>query len=242
MRSLILASSAIVLAVSACGASGAGRDEPAGPSVARSYTVGSFDKIEVAGPYEVTVTTGTAASVRASGPDNLIEKMVVEIEGNTLKIHPQKQRGMNFGWSRGHKVALQVTVPSLRAAEIAGSSEISIDKVTGERFEGGIAGSGDLKLGRVDVGSLELGIAGSGGVTAAGKAASAKYEIAGSGDIDAAGLVAERADVSIAGSGNVAANASAAAAVSIMGSGDVTMTGGGKCTVSKHGSGNVNCG
>ena len=40
-----------------------------------------------------------------------------------------------------------------------------------------------------------------------GKAKSVTYEIAGSGDIDAKGLVAETARVSIAGSGNVGANA-----------------------------------
>ena len=74
-----------------------------------------------------------------------------------------------------------------------------------------------------------------------GKAKSVTYEIAGSGDIDAKGLVAETARISIAGSGNVGANAWGSADVEMIGSGNVDLTGGAKCSVDKHGSGDVNC-
>jgi hypothetical protein len=239
-RFLIPASAAIALVAGGCNAA---RSEEPGPSISRNYQVGTFDQIEVSGPYQVNVATGSAASVRATGPDNAIEKMVVEVEGGKLKIHPRKKNRMSFGWSKSHKVVLQVTVPSLRGAEIAGSGDIVIDKVSGKHFDGGIAGSGALKLGQVQVDTLSLGIAGSGGAALGqGKAGRVEYEIAGSGDIDGSDLAAEQAKVSIAGSGNVIANASASADVDIAGSGDVRITGGAKCNVSKAGSGNVTCG
>jgi hypothetical protein len=239
-RFLLPASTAIILTAAGCNAA---RSEEPGPSVSRSYQVGAFDRIEVAGPYQVSVTTGSAPSVRATGPDNAIDRMVVEVEGGKLKIHPRKT-SMSFGWSKQRrKVVLQVTVPSLRGAEIAGSGDITVDKVSVDHFAAGIAGSGALKLGEVQVQSLALGIAGSGGAQLGqGKAARVEYEIAGSGDIDGSDLAAEQASVSIAGSGNVVANASATADVDIAGSGDVRVTGGAKCNVSKHGSGNVTCG
>lgn len=234
----------VAMVAAAVAATGCARDrnESAGPATTRNYQVGAFDRLEVAGPYEVTVTTGSAPSVRASGGEKSIERMVVEVDDGTLKIHPEKRSGMSFGWSRGHPVKLTVTVPALSAAEIAGSGTISVDKVAGDSFEAGVAGSGDLRLGHVDVKKLKAGIAGSGEINAGkGRAAAAEYEIAGSGDIDAAGLVAETAAVSIAGSGNIAAHATGTAKVDIAGSGDVTMTGGAKCSVSKAGSGNVHC-
>jgi hypothetical protein len=238
-RILLPASTAIVLAAAGCNAA---RSEEPGPSVSRNFQVGAFDRIEVAGPYQVSVTTGSAPSVRATGPDNAIDRMVVEVDGGKLKIHPRK-KSMSFGWSKSHKVVLQVTVPSLRGAEIAGSGDITVDKVSVDHFAAGIAGSGALKLGEVQVQSLALGIAGSGGAQLGqGKAARVEYEIAGSGDIDGSDLAAEQASVSIAGSGNVVANASATADVDIAGSGDVRVRGGAKCNVSKHGSGNVTCG
>ena len=239
MRTVILLATAATLSLAACGGSSA---EAPGPRVQRDYAVGEFDKIEVAGPFDVTVTTGGKPSVHASGPSNLIDKMEVTVEGGVLKIRPEKRKSMfnwNFGSHGGAKVA--VSVPMLSEAAIAGSGGITIDKVSGANFKGDIAGSGDLRLAAVDAGAVELSIAGSGGVTVAGKAKSVTYEIAGSGDIDAKGLVAETARVSIAGSGNVGANAWGSAAVEMIGSGNVNLVGGAKCTIEKHGSGDVTC-
>ena len=237
---------AILAGMMAAAAASAGcakdRHESAGPATTRNYQVGAFDRLEVSGPYDVTVTTGSAPSVKASGGERAIEKMVVEVQGGTLKIHPRKRSGLNFGWSKSHPVKLTVTVPRLVAAEIAGSGDISVNKVDGDSFEAGVAGSGNLRLGEINVKRLKAGIAGSGEINAGrGRAAVADYEIAGSGDIDGAGVIAETAAVSIAGSGNVAAHATGTASVDIAGSGDVRVTGGARCSVSKAGSGNVDC-
>lgn len=238
MRTFILLAAAS-MSLAACGRSSA---EAPGPDIQRDYKVGAFDKIEVAGPFEVTITTGGQPSVRASGPSNLLEKMEVVVEGGVLKIRPVKRNSM-FNWNFGTsaKATVAVSVPMLSRAAIAGSGGIAIDKVSGASFKGEIAGSGDLRLAAVDAGAVELSIAGSGGVSAAGKAKNVTYEIAGSGDIDAKGLVAQTAKVSIAGSGSVGANATATADVEILGSGGVNVTGGAKCSIDKAGSGDVTC-
>jgi len=233
---------AVLIAAAATAGCARDRSESAGPVVERNFAVGAFDSIEMAGAYDVTVRTGAAPSVHAKGGEKMLERLVVEVEGNRLKIHPRERRGFNWGSGRSSKVELTITVPSLRSAELAGAGGIRIDRVTGDSFNGGIAGSGDLRIDSVEVGSLKFGIAGSGGATAgAGRAKTVEFEIAGSGDIDARGVAAETANVSIAGSGNVAANAARDAKVSIMGSGDVEITGGAKCTIQKGGSGNVRC-
>ena len=239
MRKAILLGMAAVTASAGCAQS---RGETAGPATTRNFSVPGFERLEVGGAYEVTVTTGSAPSVRASGGEQAIERMVVEVKNGTLKIYTKKRSGMNFGWSDGPAVQLAVTVPRLSSAEIAGSGSISVDKVAGDSFNAGVAGSGELRLGRVDVKRLKAGIAGSGDINAGrGRASAVEYEIAGSGGIDGGGLVADTASVSIAGSGEVAANATGTAQIDIAGSGDVRMSGGAKCTVSKAGSGDVIC-
>ena len=236
-RAMVLGMAAATVATAGCGTA---RSDP-GQTTSRSYQVGAFDRIEVAGPYEVRVATGSAPSVHATGGERAIERMVVEVKGDTLEIHPQKRKGWNFGWGNFGSVKLTVTVPGLRAAQIAGSGDVSIDKVSGARFEGEVAGSGDLRLAEVAVDRLKMGIAGSGKIEVAGRAKAAEYEIAGSGDIRAGKVIAETAEVSIAGSGNVAGHATSTASVDIAGSGDVRLTGGAHCKVSKVGSGNVVC-
>jgi Putative auto-transporter adhesin, head GIN domain len=241
MRKFVAA--AVIAATAATSACSRTRTEDGGPTVARNYQVGDFQEIEVAGPYNVSVRTGAGPTVSARGSEKLIEHLVVEVKDGKLLIHSERQKGwFHTGWSFRGKVDLTVTVPQLRGAEIAGSGDITIDQVKGDRFDGSVAGSGGLQVGTLDVRTLKLAIAGSGGVKAAsGKAQSASFDIAGSGDIDAKGIQAQTADVSIAGSGSVAAHATGTADVSIMGSGDVEVTGGAKCSISKAGSGDVRC-
>lgn len=227
------------IALGACSVGGKTENRDPGPETNRSYQVGAFDRLSVAGPYDVRVVSGGQPGITATGGQALLDETEVVVEGGELKIRPKKRDGIRFNWTRG-KAVFTVNAAALKAAEIAGSGDIIIDKVSGD-FDGGIAGSGGLNLASVQGGKLKLGIAGSGSATAAGKADSVELEIAGSGDIDAANVAAGTASVSIAGSGGVKANASQSADVTIMGSGDVEVKGGAKCNVTKHGSGNVRC-
>lgn len=239
IRSFTTATAA-VLALSACQFGARAERKDPGPESTRSYQVAAFDKIEVAGPYEVKVQTGGKAGVSATGGKHLLDETEVVVDGTTLRIRPKKRSGFRWSWGKNNKAEFTVTTAMLHGAAIAGSGGISVDKIEGD-FKGEVAGSGDLKVATVKGGAVEFSIAGSGDVKAAGTAASTKIGIAGSGDVDAAGLAAKTASVSIAGSGNVRANATDTAKVEIVGSGDVEVLGGAKCSVSKAGSGSVRC-
>ena len=118
--------------------------------MSRDYPVGAFQKIEVAGPYDVEVRTGANPSVAGKGSEKLLEQTRVEVHGDTLSISPDNHKGwFHMGWHRG-KAHFVVTVPQLRAATIAGSGDIKVDRVTGDSFEGTVAGSGGTaaRLGR----------------------------------------------------------------------------------------------
>src|SRR3982751_5774736 len=117
--------------------------ESGGATVSRSYQVGNFQQIEVAGPYNVEVRTGANPGVSARGSEKLLERTVVEVKGDKLIIHPEEHHGwFHMGWTRRSKAVFTVTVPQLSAATIAGSGGIKIDRIAGQSFEGTIAGSG----------------------------------------------------------------------------------------------------
>ena len=231
---------AIGLMATACHVGADAEDREAGSEVTRTYQVGAFDKLAVAGPYEVNVVSGGQGGITARGGENLLAETDVIVEDGTLKIQPKKKNGIRWNWRNG-KAVFTVNAAALRGAAIAGSGGVSVDKVAGD-FEGEVAGSGGLKIADVAGGKVKFDVAGSGEVEAAGKADSVNISIAGSGDIRLGKLATRAARISIAGSGNIEANASETADVSIMGSGDVDITGGAKCKVSKAGSGNVRCG
>ena len=102
----LIASAPIV----ACGQTGA---EPAGPTVTRRYEVSDFRDIEVSGPYDAQVRTGTKPAVSARGPQKLLDRTVVEVKGSKLVIRPERWPVMNG------KADFTVTVPRLAGATIA---------------------------------------------------------------------------------------------------------------------------
>jgi len=246
MRSALLLTS--VLALAACNVSGHARDNgdtdegPVGPTIKRDYALSGFERIRLAGSHDVVVTVGPAAAVSAEGDQRTLDRLEIKVENGELRIGSKKRNGWFSGENRSRGVTIRVTLPKLAAASIAGSGDMRIDKVEGDRFGGEIAGSGDMEIAALKVGAADFSIAGSGGVTARGSAESSSISIAGSGDVDTAGLTARTAKISVMGSGNVSANVSESADVSVMGSGDVEMSGAGRCTVHKMGSGDVRCG
>jgi len=211
--------------------------------ITRGFQVGGFEKIALSGSGDVEVRTGAAASVRAEGDKEAIERLEIRVENGELRIGRRRDGdGWHFGWVRDRHLKIFVTVPSLSAASITGSGDVRIDKVAGNRFDGAISGSGDLGVGDMQVGEASFSIAGSGDVRVAGKAGKASLSTAGSGEIHAGGLETGSVNVSVMGSGDVRVRATQSADVNIMGSGDVHVAGTSNCKVHKAGSGDAQCG
>lgn len=209
----------------------------------RTYDVGAFDKIAVAGSSDVQVITGKAPSVRGTGDTADLDRLEVRVEDGKLSIGNKKRGGMGWsGWSNKGKTRFVITVPMLRSAEVAGSGNVGIDRIETADFSAGVAGSGNLRLPSIKTTTARFSVAGSGQVVAAGTSSETRASVAGSGDLDIAGLRTSSLNASVNGSGNVNAFATTTAKVSVAGSGDVTVRGGAKCAISKAGSGSVDCG
>lgn len=205
----------------------------------RTYAVADFTAVDLRGADDVDVRVGPGFSVRADGDAKVLDHLKIEKVGDALRIG----RTRTSGWSWGGKGArISVTLPRLTSAAVAGSGDITIDRVQGASFDASGAGSGTLSVGELAVDEAKVSIAGSGGAKLAGTAKTLRIEIAGSGDVAAGDLKTQTADISIAGSGSVRADVSGTAEVSIMGSGDVDVGPAAKCQISKMGSGSVRCG
>lgn len=225
----------------------------------RSFNVTGFDRVVATGSENVTITTGKAFSVVATGPQERLDRLRIEVAGSTLKIEHQSG---SWSWSwKDEPVQIAVTLPVLRGAKGTGSGDIVADSGTGPQFEGGQSGSGNLKIGTIkaDVvtlrtsgsgdlvagpitaASVSLQTSGSGDIAASGTCGTAKASSSGSGDLMLGGLACTNITVSTSGSGDVVARASGTADARTSGSGDVTITGGARCTSRSSGSGEVRC-
>ena len=233
------------LSLAACSVSGAGDDDgrpgvPAqGTGGTRTFAVSGFTGIDLRGADDVDVSVGPGFSVRADGDPAVLDRLKIEKVGDTLRI--ARIAGGGWQWS-GHGAKVAVTLPALAQVAVAGSGNVTVDKVTGASFVGDGAGSGRIAVGQLAVDDAKFSLAGSGDVKLAGAVKRLSVSIAGSGDIEARQLTAAAADISIAGSGGVRTTVNGPAKVSVMGSGDVDLGPGAKCETSKMGSGSVRCG
>src|SRR5258708_40913 len=82
----------------------------------------------------------------------------------------------------------------------------------------------DIELGRLDQDRLNVALAGTGEISAAGRIDNLKVSIAGSGNVRMGDAKVQRADIHIAGSGDVAVTPRDEANVHVAGSGRVRMT------------------
>ena len=60
----------------------------AAPVAQRNYSVTSFDRIRVDGPYEVRLKTNVAPFARASGTAAAVDGVSVKVDGRTLIVRP----------------------------------------------------------------------------------------------------------------------------------------------------------
>ena len=64
---------------------------PAG-AAERNYSVTSFDRIRIDGPYQVTLKTNVAPFARASGTQAALDGVSIKVEGRTLVVRVRQQR------------------------------------------------------------------------------------------------------------------------------------------------------
>lgn len=207
----------------------------------RSYGVTSFDRIRVTGPFDVQVHVGGSPSAHATGPQEAIDRLSVEQNGNVLVVKPLP--GGWGGWPMGFhgKLVVEITTPSLNNATLAGSGNVAIDRVKGDQLDLALSGSGNLSIAAVDVTRLNATMTGSGDLSIAGHAAEAKAMLTGSGDLKADQLATDIADVRLIGSGDLSIGARRNAKVNLAGSGDVRIAGPATCSITRTGSGDVHC-
>lgn len=254
MRNWTMAALPLALAMTVTACDGADRNDgnqsrkreavagaDAGPVTTKSYALTGFAEVKVAGPDDVTIRQGEAFSISARGPQAILDRLEIELDGPTLSIG-RKREGFSFSGGDDDNVEITITMPRLNKVRLTGSGSIDADSIDGDAVEAVVTGSGDLKIAKLTGKRADISVSGSGDIEiGGGTVAAGEYSVTGSGDIDADGLVARTLEVSVTGSGNVEAQATGTADVGIMGSGDVTLSGGAKCSSRQMGSGSVTC-
>jgi len=192
-----------------------------GNIITTDRSVTDFDKIGIAGSFDVILNKGNEGEISIQADENLMEYIITEVKDGRLNIKPKKKHQLKS------TKTIQITVGfnDLEEVSLAGSGDVTTsDAINASDLKLSLAGSGDMNL-KVSAKHLTSKIAGSGNISLNGSTDEFSCSIAGSGNLNGYELKATVAKAKIAGSGNIKVNAVSEIHANIAGSGNVYYTG-----------------
>jgi hypothetical protein len=211
---------------------------PAG-AASRNFGITSFEKVRIEGPYKVVLTTGVAPYARATGSAAALDRIAIDVRGNTLVVHNNLSSGGGYPDQNVGPVEISLGTHDLSAAWMSGAGTLAIDRVRGLSFDLSSQGSGSAGIARVDVDQLNVSVVGTSSATLAGRSAKVTAVIRGISSLDASGLAAKDATFGAEGAATIKANVSGSVTVDGNGPVSVALTGRPSCTLRLTGSASV---
>ena len=205
----------------------------------RNFGIYGFEKVRVEGPYKVRLTTRVAPFASASGSPAAIDKVAIEMRGNTLLVHSSSSSWGGYPGRDSGPVEINLGTHDLSSAWLNGSGALQIDKVKGLKFDLSVQGAGSAAIGTVNVDQLNIAVVGTGSASLAGQAGTVTAVVRGVASLDAANLATKDATIGAEGTANVAARVSNSVKVDGNGAVTVRLTGGPACTLRVGGSATV---
>lgn len=177
LAGLVLAGAVLLLA--ACGGPIVG----SGDLVTEEYDLTDFTRIEVSHAFEVEVRRGDQHSVSITVDDNLLDRLRVEQDGDTLRIG--FERGLDFGTATRRAT---IVLPEMRALSLSGASDANLSGfASDDPLDLRLSGASSIALDQVTSGAIDLEASGASRVTGRLRAADVRFEASGASRIELEG-------------------------------------------------------
>lgn len=226
MRTFILAAALCAIAAPAAGAT-------------RNFGIIDYQKVRVDGPFKVRLATGVAPFARASGAAAALDRVAIDVQGDTLVVHSNLDSWGGYPGQVVGPVEISLGTHDLSAAWLNGSGTLSIDKVKGLKFDLSVQGSGLGEVGQANVDQLNVSAVGTATARLAGQAAKLTAVIRGISSMDAAALSTKDATLGADGAATISASVSNSVTVDATGPATLTLSGRPACTLRVSGSATV---
>jgi hypothetical protein len=203
--------------------------------------VESFTKISFGFAGTLYLKQGSPQKVEIEGDADILKEIETEVSGGKLRI------GTEDKWfnrnSKGEKITVYITVPTIEAVAVSGSGNIiGQGTVKANDLSLNVSGSGSMDLEYDATGNVNADVSGSGTLNAKGNCKGFDSDVSGSGRVVIAARIDNTADFGISGSGKIQASGSAdLVKANISGSGKVLASDlqTNRCEVRISGSGDV---
>jgi hypothetical protein len=134
-----------------------------GKTVTRSYDFAGFDSVVISHAFQAEVTMSDRYAVEVTVDDNLVERLRVEQQGQTVRI------GFAPGWSASNAtLRARITLPRLAVIEASGASRVSLARFkSGDNLKATVSGASTAQ-GEIATGNLTADVSGASKLTLRG--------------------------------------------------------------------------
>jgi hypothetical protein len=167
--------------------------------VKQTRQVGNFEVVSSSGGIDVILTQGPSTSVVVEAAPEAQEHVVIETQGQTLRIGWER----NYSWrnllSNKRKVNVYITCPKLTGLALSGGADATGQSTfKADDFKINASGGSDVKL-TLTAKSLTSVASGGSDIDLAGRVDRQKVEVSGGSDYNAFSLQSNTADVQASG-------------------------------------------
>jgi len=205
----------------------------------RNFGITGFTKVRVEGPYKVSVATGVAPFARATGSGPALDRLTVEVRGDTLVVQANKSGWGGYPGENPGPVEISLGTHELSNAWVVGAGALLIDRVVGLSFALSAQGSGRAEIAAADADQLNVSLVGTASAKLTGRAKKLTALVRGISALDGADLVSTDASIGTEGAATVDANVKGEATIDSSGPATIRLTGHPSCTVRTGGSATV---
>jgi hypothetical protein len=224
MRTFLIATAAALIVAAPAGAE------------TRGFGITSFSKVRIEGPYKVTLTTGVAPFAKASGSPTALDRVAIEMRGDTLVVHTDPSAWGGYPGEDPGPVEISIGTHDLTNADVTGAGSIAIDRVKGLTFTLSVQGSGAAEIDNVAADQMQVSLAGTASAKLKGQTHSLTALVRGLSSLEAADLPTSDAHITADGSATIDANATDTARVDAWGPATIRLSGSPSCTLKVTGS------
>lgn len=194
----------------------------------KKYKVSNFNSLEIGHAFEVHVFKGNTYSISATGNENDLESVEVQVNGSTLEVTLDESYWSNWrNWRNNNKkIVINITMPRLKDAEFSGAAKVTLEGFVDEE-EMVLHGSGAVKLmsSKLVADKLTLDLSGASKIEMKGQVLKLSIDLSGASHLVLSDMIARDVDVDASGASHVELNVQKSLRVEASGASKITYLG-----------------
>jgi putative autotransporter adhesin-like protein len=190
-----------------------------GDRITKEFTVDSFEKIDIAGAFDIMLVPSKSSEIVLEVDENLVDYVDISVRGNKLYIDAERRMISRQG------IKIKVPVQEISKISSSGASNIeSSAPISSKALDIELSGAGKMDL-KLDVNYVSLELSGATMVYLDGAGERLEVEMSGAGSLTAEDFEVKDCEVEISGVGHVLVNVSGTLKAQVSGLGKVEYVG-----------------